>query len=175
MLEEIEKKSHPFHAHNHKPLEDRLEQALEESMPLFAFSQYSLDTLEGKLNPNIQVISINLEAVPEVKTGCGYLNKVREDIETLQNKTADIRLTSSCWSCPKIKFHGNCQEIKFNRTTFAKQMSNTTIKGNLAGKQTRYAKIMNSGHVLYFVLTYYHRASQKRLENIMRSTRFSQK
>jgi len=128
---------------------------MEKMLPLFGFFQYPPGTLNGKLNPNILAIAENLKAHPGVKTACDYVNLSRE---LLKN----------------VNFTRECHEIDFNREMFATQSFSLKMPGAPLVTQTHYAKMSKKGYIIFFSLTYFNRASKNKLENVMRSLKFSQ-
>ncbi|UJR11446.1 hypothetical protein I4U23_015625 [Adineta vaga] len=95
MLGKIEKETEPFKVHNHKSNEKRLQEALEEALPLFGFSEYSPDiSLDAKMNPNIEVIAYNLKTLLGVTTSWDYLRKL-EEISTFEKYDLTCNLFTS--------------------------------------------------------------------------------
>jgi hypothetical protein len=135
--------------------QELLDNAMAKALPLFGFFKYPPGTLNGKLNPNILAIAENLKSHPEVKTACDYLILSRELIKS-------------------VNFTSECHETDFNGEMFATQSFTLKIPGVPIVKQTHYAKMSKKGYILFFSLTYFNRASKNKLENVMRSLKFSQ-
>ena len=132
---------------------------IKKTLPLFGFFKYTPGIMNRKMNPNIMAVAENIQANSSIKTGCNYLNLVREMLKD---------------SLHKVTFLDECQEVDINGKMFATQSFSMKLMGVLSIKQTHYARIAKKDHALSFTLTYFNRASKSKLDKVMQSLKFSQ-
>ncbi|UJR07441.1 hypothetical protein I4U23_011727 [Adineta vaga] len=125
--------------------------------PLFCFSKYPINQLNGQLNPNILAISENLNVYRNIQQPCDYFNITQDILQTLSLN---------------IKLIGKCKEVKINEETFSTQNVQTRLPGVPLIKQTLYVKIVENNQLLLFTLSYFNRNSRMQLENIIKTFKF---
>lgn len=136
-----------------------IDSLIKKTFPLFGFFKYTPGLMNGKMNPNIMAVAENIQANPSIKTGCDYLNNVREMLKT---------------SLHQVTFLDECQEVSINGKMFATQSFSMKLMGMLLIKQTHYARIVKKDYALFFTLTYFNRVSKSKLDKVMQSLKFSQ-
>ncbi|CAF1067003.1 unnamed protein product [Rotaria sordida] len=126
-------------------------------IPLFGFSKYPLGTFNGRVNPNIMGVALNINELPNAKTVCDYLNIKKKMLKQ---------------SAHYVNFVNQCNEVNINGEMFGTHTFTLKMPGVPLIKQTQYVKISKKDHILFFSLTYFNRPSQNKLENVMRTLKF---
>ena len=115
--------------------------------------------MNGRPNPNIVGVAENIQANSSIKTACGYLNLIREQLKQ---------------SLHTVTFLKECHEVDINGKMYATQSMTMKLMGVFLIKQTHYARIERKDYVLFFSLSYFNRVSKIKLDQVMQSLKFSQ-
>lgn len=125
--------------------------------PLFGYMKYPLGIQNGKFNPSIIGLLMNITGQMNFDKDCNLFIYVDQ---LFIGKPMLILSKSICY------------EVNINENRFVMQELTLNIVNTFIIKQTQYINRINNNYVLLFTLTYINEQDKIQLENIMRTLTF---